>query len=545
MNTAVQAGEAATPAADIAGLLIGLSADTPQAEARLVTALEALEAVPPAEFRGVAGPAERAERLATELGRTDLRMRARLLRGSVLLRDGDTAAAGRIAHDVLAWATEHDHGYLLARGHRGLSAFFYYVGNMPDALAHAVQSVAYTGAEVPARQRAEHLLLLAITLDDNGSPDEARRRYREALDLATSIEDAELSLRIVNSMAYMAYSSGALAEARELVEQMRVFPERHGQPLGASDLDTIARIELAQGRYAEAEATLRPVLDGTAGLTPSEGHGLAECLLTVAEAQRLRGDVTAAQATLDRAVAVCEERGLASHRARVREERAALHAAADRYREAYEEYVLFHAESQALQSAQREARARALQAVLETEEARRDSLRFRELALRDPLTGLYNRRYVDDRLAALLDDAAADRAPLSVALVDLDHFKRINDTLSHAAGDLVLRRFAELLSDAAVDLGVAARLGGEEFLLILPQTGADEAVRRCERLRRQVVAHDWAPITGRVPVSVSIGVTTAGDGRGSPSALLAQADRNLYAAKRAGRNRVVADPAGA
>jgi diguanylate cyclase (GGDEF)-like protein len=302
-------------------------------------------------------------------------------------------------------------------------------------------------------------------------------------------------------------------------------------------------VELMHGRYAEAETVLLPVLDGSAGHLLTDGNSLPACLLTAAEAQRLRGAIASAQATLDRAARVCEERDSGEYQAQVREEQAQLYAATGRYREAYEEYRLFHAESQALQSAQREARARTLQAVFETEEARRESIRFRELANRDALTGLYNRRYVDDQLALVLERAAENGAPLSVGLVDLDHFKRINDTLSHATGDLVLQQVAGLLTAAAAEDAIAVRLGGEEFLLILPGIDADEAVRRCEQLCLAIAAHPWQPVTGDLPVTASVGVTTVVDGRSTSSALVAEADRNLYAAKRAGRNRVVADPA--
>jgi diguanylate cyclase (GGDEF)-like protein len=324
---------------------------------------------------------------------------------------------------------------------------------------------------------------------------------------------------------------------------MRAYESRHRVPLRAHYLDTIARIEMMRGRYVEAEATLRPILDGSAGHLLTEGNALAECLRTAAEAQRLRGENAAAQATLERAARVCEERELKSSRARVREAQAQLYAATGRYREAYEEHRRFYTDMQALQSAQREAQARALQAVFETDEARRSSERFREMAQRDALTGLYNRRFVDERLAILLEGATDHPAPLSAALVDLDHFKRINDTLSHATGDAVLQQIAALLTEAATGSAVAARMGGEEFLLILPDTDLDEAVRRCEQLRRSIHAHPWRSVTGDVPVTASIGVTTVGDGKSTPSALLSQADRNLYAAKRTGRNRVVADAA--
>ncbi|NJC71651.1 diguanylate cyclase [Planosporangium thailandense] len=501
-----------------------------------------METISADDLRTDAMPTE-VDRLAGELGRSDLQMRARLIRADILLQAGETAESGRLAQQVNAWATEHADARLLAGSHHLLAVFFHQVGDMADALAHADQCVTNSGADMPARVRARHLSMLAISLHGNGSPDEARQRFREALDVATAAGELKLSLQVLNNMAYTEYQAGNATDASALIPEMRAFETRYGVPLRPHYLDTIARIEMMHGRYAEAEATLRPVVNGSTEHLPTKGNPLAECLLTVAEAQRLSGDVDRAQQTLDRAVAVCDEYGLMSSRARVREQQAQLYAATGRYREAYEEYRRFHTEIEALQAAQREARARALQAVFETEEARRASERFRELAQRDALTGLYNRRFVDERLAVLLDGAAASRAPLSAALVDLDHFKRINDTLSHATGDVVLQQVAALLAAAVGGAEVAARLGGEEFLLILPDTDADEAVRRCERLRQAIHAHPWQPVTGEIPVSASIGVTTVVDGRSTPSALLAQADRNLYAAKRAGRNRVVADPA--
>jgi diguanylate cyclase (GGDEF)-like protein len=184
-----------------------------------------------------------------------------------------------------------------------------------------------------------------------------------------------------------------------------------------------------------------------------------------------------------------------------------------------------------------------MQAVFEANEARRASEHFREMAHRDALTGLYNRRYVNERLPALLGEAAVNRTPISVAIADLDHFKRINDTLSHATGDTVLQHVGALLQEAASGPIIAARMGGEEFLLIFPGIDGEEATRRCDLLRLRIRTHGWQPVTGPLPVTTSIGVSTAPDGRATVPALLSQADRNLYAAKRAGRDRVVADQA--
>jgi diguanylate cyclase (GGDEF)-like protein len=223
------------------------------------------------------------------------------------------------------------------------------------------------------------------------------------------------------------------------------------------------------------------------------------------------------------------------------EQQAALYAAMDRHREAYDAHVTYHRFFAELQSAQRDAQARTLQAVFEATEARRVGEHFRELAHRDALTGLHNRRYADERLPVLLGEAVAARSPLAVAIVDLDHFKRINDTLSHDAGDLVLRQVGRLLAEAVTEPAFAARLGGEEFLLVLPGTGVAAAVRSCTELGARIRGHDWAPVTGRLPVTASIGVTTTTDARVTPAMLLSRADRHLYAAKHAGRDRVVTD----
>jgi diguanylate cyclase (GGDEF)-like protein len=401
-----------------------------------------------------------------------------------------------------------------------------------------VQCVDHLPQHAPPGLRAQHLMALAVTLDDNGRFEDSARYYREALGIAARTGDEALTLRALNNMAYNALEEGDEPAANDLARQMRAASLRSGHPLTAKQLDTVARVEMLGGRYDFAERTLAGVLAGE--ILDHDGDGAAECLLTLAEARRLAGRHAGAQAVLDRAVEMCERNGLTRLRAVGRQEQAALYAAAGLYQQAYEEHRLFYAAATALHSARQQARAFALQAIFEASEARRASEHFREMAHRDALTGLYNRRYVDERLPVLLDEAAARRGPLSAAIVDLDHFKGINDTLSHATGDAVLQQVGTLLQDAATGTAIAARLGGEEFLLIFPGVGAAEAAGRCETLRTALRNHPWTALTGHRPVTASIGVTTAADGRTTMAALLARADRHLYAAKQAGRDRVVA-----
>jgi diguanylate cyclase (GGDEF)-like protein len=168
-----------------------------------------------------------------------------------------------------------------------------------------------------------------------------------------------------------------------------------------------------------------------------------------------------------------------------------------------------------------------------------------EEAVRDPLTGLHNRRHLDRAL-----DADLARRPrtgqLALLVVDIDHFKRVNDRFGHAAGDRVLTTVAGTLSAAVRDGDTAARLGGEEFVVVLPGAGREQALARAEQVRREVAAARHLLDGETVGVTVSIGVAVCPAVGASRDELLGAADRALYSAKAAGRDRVLAaDPAAA
>ncbi len=164
--------------------------------------------------------------------------------------------------------------------------------------------------------------------------------------------------------------------------------------------------------------------------------------------------------------------------------------------------------------------------------------KLREQATRDPLTGLYNRRYLDESLGRELISAERHGYPVSVIMGDLDHFKLINDVYGHLGGDEVLRTFGDLLKRQVRGSDIYCRYGGEEFLLVLPQTSAENAARRAEQLRSAMAA---APVPyggSTIAVTASFGVATfPRDGR-TGDHLIAAADSALYEAKAAGRNRI-------
>jgi two-component system cell cycle response regulator len=165
-----------------------------------------------------------------------------------------------------------------------------------------------------------------------------------------------------------------------------------------------------------------------------------------------------------------------------------------------------------------------------------------ELAVTDQLTGLHNRRYMAGQLKALVERAGQGSEPVSLLAIDIDHFKKINDSFGHDAGDEVLREFAVRLASnvRAVDLPV--RHGGEEFLVVMPETRLEDAQRIAERIRLHV-AGDPFRMAGReeqLDVTISIGVASTLPGETRVDGLLKRADRAMYDAKAAGRNRVIA-----
>ena len=180
-----------------------------------------------------------------------------------------------------------------------------------------------------------------------------------------------------------------------------------------------------------------------------------------------------------------------------------------------------------------------------TERLRDNVQQSMELAVTDPLTGLYNRRYMESHADALVERAAARGKPLSVLIIDIDHFKAVNDTYGHEAGDDVLREFSDRLRSCIRGIDLACRHGGEEFVVVMPDTDLGVANKVAERIRRRVAAEPFPIERGSRSVEVTISVGLAGriGPQDKAALIMKRADAALYLAKRDGRNRVVSDAA--
>ena len=166
--------------------------------------------------------------------------------------------------------------------------------------------------------------------------------------------------------------------------------------------------------------------------------------------------------------------------------------------------------------------------------------------LTDPLTGVYNRRFMEQRLREEVSKARRYHFNLAVLLLDLDHFKRVNDELGHQAGDQVLIEIGKLVNRELRDSDILARYGGEEFLVIAPNTAPSASASLADRLRKRIESHTFLADFNKaqkleMQITVSIGVANFGDSSNDEGSLVQVADQNLYRAKHGGRNQVVAE----
>nr|WP_246215393.1 diguanylate cyclase [Modestobacter muralis] len=331
---------------------------------------------------------------------------------------------------------------------------------------------------------------------EDGSPDAAAPHFAEARDLA------------VRALAQLPPTDAGVLDARVV----------HGWAL------------VGLGEHATAVSVLRPVV----GRTGEDRALLASAELGLGRALRRSGDPRAADDHLATALALATEHGLPRLRRAALRELCTLHAELDDaaralpYLQAYLADELDRVDERRTRWVELFGRRKSL---LETERA---AGQLRRQAYEDPLTHLPNRRYAEARLDGLL---SAGSSP-ALAVVDIDRFKAINDAAGHPGGDAVLRAVGQLLVEGCRGNDEVCRWAGDEFVILLPDTTAEQAERAMERIRRSIAGHDWSALGVSVPVRISVGIAQAarGDDRRT---LFAAADGVLYDAKRGGRDRVV------
>jgi diguanylate cyclase (GGDEF)-like protein len=497
---------------------------------RLDEELTALIAAVYASHDGLAERALAFERAASEAGDERKASLGRLVRADIDNRNGRWAEGLQAAYAMLHDGADR---VVAAHAHAVLAGGLWRLGDNAEAVEHAFQSDRLLTEDDPLCLRVDHALILAIQVNDQRMGKASESEYRWAQELAEQLGEPDMIVANLNNWAWGLLQNGDIAAALALAQRMFTVSESSGRLLNTNCVDTVARILVADGQTGRAAEILQAAL---VEAPSTDSDGIPACLIAMAEIKRGAGDVAAAIELLERCRTTTISNRLAEMDAHALRLLADCHAETGDFESAYREMVEFQDAWTRRRSEQSEALTLVTQARFAVDEARRNTEHFRKLAERDALTGMWNRRRCDAHLAARLE---ARGGPFSVAILDLDHFKQINDTYSHAVGDDVLRQVAALLRQVAEPIGRSGRHGGEEFVVYV-DADRESAARLCERLRLAIASYDWSSLAPGMHVTTSIGVTELRPEDDS-RAVLARADSHLYEAKNAGRNRVVAD----
>jgi diguanylate cyclase (GGDEF)-like protein len=409
----------------------------------------------------------------------------------------------------------------------------YELDDFAGALDHYLQALALEeSAGTHASAHAHTLRTIGIIYSRSGDAEQGLALYRQSLALARSAGDDEAAARTLNNIGINCKNLGRLKEAKAALEEAHaIFEARGDRARQGGALTNLGLVLARMGDPAGAESCHRRAL----ALTRESDFraGLLNALRDLGTMLVADGRLGEAQPLLEEALEVAVAMNSQPERAACHRALAQLHKRAGRYEEALADYEAFHELERTVFNDESDRKLRQLQVRFNVGQLERQ-------ALEDGLTGLANRREFDQRLAAAIDSAGRSRSqrpPLALALADVDNFKSVNDRLSHAVGDEVLRGIARVLRAQARASDLPARYGGEEFALILPATPAAEAQTSCDRVRVAVQEHGWHLVHPELKVTLSIGVALLREGEPATS-LLARADKQLYAAKHAGKNRV-------
>jgi diguanylate cyclase (GGDEF)-like protein len=514
----------------------------------------------------------RCHEVARTLEDDALRCRALVLQAAVMLQRGDLRGGVALTAEAESYADRggDDRARSELAAVKGQLNFF--AGSYAESLAQAERGIelADRGDDIEVRIFARRC---ACVVFGNVGVRDWPERLVEVLELAVEAGNPWEEAMSRNDFAHLIMEQGDLARAEREIEAgfatAAGLAPRNRFALAVLSC-TRSEVRLRAGRAEEALADARRAVDLLTGTGDPNPYLLAMSVVGEVQALLALGQVDVAERSGQRAVARLGDR-VPQARSLILSTVAAALREAGRMEEAYE--VLAHSAEverrafqelselqRGLERATLETRAargqtdalaaknRELEAVVrELDDARvaleqrtaqleYAQVQLREQADRDWLTGLHNRRY----LAREVDRHAAAPAagPFSVAVLDLDHFKSINDRFGHEAGDQVLMRVAALLLGELRGQDVVVRTGGEEFVLLMPHTDAGAAAACCERLRRTIRDEAWDRIAPGMTLTASVGVATADDAS-DLHALAELADGRLYEAKRSGRDRVV------
>lgn len=480
--------------------------------------------------------------------------------------------------EALEVSRKYQHKMLEADALNGVGLVQYTLGNHQEAAKYFLRSLALKRELGDRLSEAETLTNLGLVYLELGDLAGAAQLYRESLAIQQTLGNRLGEANVLSNLGVVFQRLGRVQEALDYYQQALEIADRLNSPqVRATCLENLGLSQAALGNWE----TALELFQASKALYQELKHRLGElsALLQIGLLVGRMGQPSSAIQTLQQGLKLAGELGpqkllLEFHQAIAgvfeAEQKPVL--ALYHLRQALEIERKLHKEQQAqrtaallagfqVEKARQEAEierlrntelaranrelALAIESLKEAnaeksrllDKLRQQSAELERLVRQDPLTRLHNRRYLEENLEREFAASRRYKFPLSVALVDIDHFKQINDTFSHQVGDDVLRIVGQILESGCRGVDFAARYGGEEFALVFSQTDLTGALIACERARQRIEHHNWSDLHPQLKVTVSIGVS-CDPTLPNHEKLLAAADEQLYRAKRAGRNRV-------
>lgn len=498
--------------------------------------------------------------------------------GSFYYFQGNFPRALEYYLEALEQSRRYDYKALESNALNGVGIIHYTLGNYQEATKYFLRSLALKPEIGDRLTESDTLGNLGLVYLEMGDYPGAVQLYRESLRIKQLLGDHHGEANALSNLGLAFQRLGRTQEALDYYQQALEIANQLGSPqVRASCLENLGLCHATLGNWEKALELFHSSKTLQRGL----GNRLGELSVLLQEGLVLshQGQTEAATQALRQGLKIAEELGpqkplLGFHQAlsrvfeQIKKPALSLYhlkQASEIERKLYKEQQVqktaallagFQVEKarqgadiERLRNAElargnREL-ARAIERLKEADieksrlldKLRQQSKELERLARQDPLTRLYNRRYLEENLEREFAAARRYKFPLSVAMVDIDHFKQINDSFSHQIGDDVLRLIGQILESSCRGVDFASRYGGEEFALVFPQTDLTGTLIACERIRQRVENHIWNDIHPQLKVTVSIGVSSDPT-LTNHEKLLAAADEQLYAAKRAGRNLV-------
>jgi diguanylate cyclase (GGDEF)-like protein len=442
---------------------------------------------------------------------------------------------------------------------------YHSLGDAATALVYVEDTMAFDQARGETAGVASCLNNIGLLHRQLGDPKRALEYHLECNRLAFEVGDLPRQTSSLINAGAARLELGQITEAiQELRQAEAISQQLEDRDYQAKSLENLAAALIQLESYEEALSINSQALE--LFLSLENRHGEVHCLLNAGKALDARGDHDAALGLLRRALELSIKIRALELQYLVHERLSLVCEHMHQPLAALEHFKQFHQLSREVRddntdrrlrasSSQREAEknrseaeitrlknvelARALENLRRADQEKTQLVLALEHQVRiDPLTQLYNRRYLEQQLETEFTAAQLARTPLPVVMFDVDHFKQVNDSFGHQIGDVVLQVIADLVRTHKRATDIAARYGGEEFVIVVPGSTPEQARAICERLRNAIETHDWQHVHPNLRVTISLGLASEID-VANFERLLGEADKNMYAAKHGGRNQVV------